>query len=361
MKLKNIAYALLLMPYALLAGCGDPTDRGTHNGDESVVPRQFNAVSFDKIPGWRDDDVRYALKAFRNSCTAKIQYDGRVVPDRALFEEKCQNLPSESADIRTVRAWFESNFQPYQLVDDAGGTSGLFTGYYSPVVHACRVQTAACSVPVMDKPTDGRQYKGVPSTTIVSQRIGRPIFWINPVDLQDMGSATLILEDGSRVKVGVASTNDLPFNGIGGQLQKRGIKPPGGYNMKSVRTFLKQNPALANELIANNPRYVYYTQQSTFDTRGNMGVPLTNIRSIAMDKSIYTLGLPVFVDTKLTDGRKFQRLMVAQDTGGAIKGCVRADIYFGEGDEAFEYAQGQYQQGSMYILMPKVYKYVKPK
>ncbi len=347
-----------LMCAIVLAACD--LSSPTQQGDSSVVPSNLRKVSYAEIPGWRDDDVRYALQAFRNSCKAKMQYTGRVVPDAQLFNEKCQMLPSASADVATVRAWFESNFQPYQIYDDANAGKGKFTGYYSPVVHACRTQTAKCSAPIMDTPNDGRNYKGVDSKTLVKNRIGRVIYWIDPIDLQDMGSATLILEDGQKVKLNVASTNDLPFNGVGSQLLKRGIKPDGGYNMKSVRAYLKQHRDLANELIDNNPRYVYYREASEFDVIGKMGVKLSKIRTLAVDDSIYTLGMPVYISTNLSDGRKFRRLMIAQDTGGAIKGWIRGDIFFGVGDEAFEFAHGQNAQGEMFILMPKVYNYVKP-
>jgi len=363
-KISAICYLLSVIS---IYGCGDvtesvPRSTGGGLGDNTKKPHHIQPVSFTELPGWGNDDVRYALKTFRQTCKAKIQYDGtRVAPDRYLMEEKCQLLPNESADNATVRAWFESHFQPHRVTDESGKRTGLFTGYYSPVVKACRKQTAECSVPIMDIPNDGRAYKGVDSKKLVSERIGRVIFWINPVDLQDMGSATLMLDDGTKTKVNVASTNDLPFNGIGAQLQKRGIRPPEGYGMKSVRAYLKQNPKLAQELVDNNPRYVFYRESNNFDVIGNMGVPLTQLRSIAMDNSIYTLGTPVFIDTKLTDGRKFQRLMIAQDTGGAIKGWVRADIYFGVGPQAFEFAQGQYTQGEKFILLPKQYEYVKPR
>ena len=104
----------------VLASCDLSTP--THTGNESVAPSgNLKKVSYSEIPGWRDDDVRYALQAFRNSCKAKIQYTGRVIPDRALFQEKCRMLPSASADTATVRAWFESNFQPYQVFNEKGG------------------------------------------------------------------------------------------------------------------------------------------------------------------------------------------------------------------------------------------------
>ncbi|MDR2269049.1 MAG: MltA domain-containing protein [Rickettsiales bacterium] len=341
---------LVIIPCLLsLYGCGLFEWPG-HVGGDGKIASNLKAVGYDELPGWKDDDHNYALQAFRNSCGAKIQYAGKVIPDRQLFEEKCKLLPPGPAGRETIRKWFENHFQPYKVVDDTGGK---FTGYYSPVVSACRYQTSKCSAPIMDKPSDGREYKGVHSAKLVSERIGNVIYWIDPIDLQDMGAATLILEDGEKVRLSVASTNDLPFNGIGSQLLARGIRPPEGYGMKSVRKYLKENRALAEDLIANNPRYVYYTHAETDAITGNMGVPLSRIRSIAVDKNIYTLGLPVYLDTRLSNGKKFQRLMVAQDTGGAVTGYNRADIYFGVGDAAFEYAQGQNERGQMYILMPK--------
>jgi membrane-bound lytic murein transglycosylase A len=345
--LKSGVYAQFsVIAVLFLSGCGLFETTGIKGRSSGSL----SAVSYSSLPGWYDDDQRYALQAFKNSCNGKMQYVGDVVPNERLFNEKCRNLPSANSSKEVVRAWFESNFQPYKIND---GTKGKFTGYYSPVVKACRYRTEACSAPIMNKPTDGTTYKGVDSVTLVKNRIGNVIYWIDPIDLQDMGSATLILEDNTRVKVSVASTNDLPFNGIGSQLLARGIRPPEGYGMKSVRAYLKSHRDLANELIANNPRYVYYAPSQTDAVTGTMGVPLSKIRSIAVDKSIYTLGMPMYLDTKLSDGKAFRRLMVAQDTGGAIIGYNRADIYFGVGDEAFEFAHGQNQPGQMYVLMPK--------
>lgn len=334
-----------------------------HSGDNSVVPSNLKRVSYNALPGWRDDDVRYALQAFRNSCKAKIQYTGRVVPDRELFEEKCRTLPSASADVATVRAWFESNFQPYQIYTDNGGRTGTYTGYYSPVIPACRTRTAQCNEPLMGIPTDDRNYKGVPKKDIVEKKIGRVLYWANIVDVQNIqiqGSGMLKLDDGTNVKLNFAAVNDMPFKSIGEELRSRGIRPDGGYSADAVWTYLKQHPDLARDVIYKNPRYVYFYESVPPDVIGKLGTPLSKIRSIAMDTDIYTLGMPVYISTNLSDGRKFQRLMIAQDTGSAIKGWIRADIFFGKGDEAYKFAHGQHAQGEMFILLPKVYEYVKP-
>lgn len=344
-----------------LASCDLSTP--THSGDNSVVPSNLKRVSYDDLPGWRDDDVRYALQAFRNSCKAKIQYTGRVVPDRALMEEKCRMLPSASADVATVRAWFESNFQPYQIYNDNGTKTGTYTGYYSPVIPACYNKTDQCNEPLMGVPTDGRNYKGVSKRDIVEKKIGRVLYWANIVDVQNIqiqGSGMLKMEDGSLVKLNFAAVNDMPFKSIGEELRRRGIRPDGGYSADAVWQHLKKNPSLAKDVIYQNPRYVYFYESVPPDVIGKLGTPLSKIRSVAMDDDIYTLGMPVYVSTNLSDGRRFRRLMIAQDTGSAIRGWIRADIFFGKGEEAYKFAHGQHAQGEMFILMPKEYSYVKP-
>jgi len=355
------ALSVLLCAF-VLASC-DLT-APTHTGDDSVAPSgNMKKVSYSELPGWTQDDVRYALQAFRNSCKAKIQYTGRVIPDRALFEEKCRMLPSASADVATVRAWFESNFQPYKIYNDDGSDTGTYTGYYAPIIKGSRVRTAEYNEPLMGVPTDGRNYKGVPKKTIVEKKIGRVLYWANIVDVQNIqiqGSGMLQLDDGKMVKLNFAAVNDMPFKSIGEELRNRGIKPEGGYSADAVWTHLKKNPKLARDIIYKNPRYVYFCEGNDSSIIGKIGTPLSKIRSVAMDDSIYTLGMPVYISTHLSDGRKFQRLMIAQDTGSAIRGWIRADIFFGKGDDAYKFAHGQHAKGQMFILMPREYNYVKP-
>ena len=335
-----------------------------HTGDTSTIPSNLRKVSYSELSGWKEDDVRYALQAFRNSCKAKIQYIGKVIPDKELFEEKCKFLPSASADLETVRNWFESHFQPYQIYDENRKTKGTYTGYYSPVINGSKNRSTEYNEPIMGLPQYGKDYKGISKKQIVNNKIGKILYWANIVDVQNMqiqGSGMLKLEDGTLVKLNFAGVNDLPFKSIGEQLIDKGIRPEGGYSSDAVWTYLKKHPSLAQEVIYNNPRYVYFAAASSHDVIGKLGTPISKIRSIAMDDSIYTLGLPVYISTNLSyDGRKFKRLMIAQDTGSAIRGWIRADVFFGKGDDAYKYAHGQHSQGEMYILMPKEYVYVKP-
>ena len=337
----------------------------THTGNNVVAPAEnLEPVPYSALPGWRDDDVRYALQAFRNSCNAKLQYTGRVIPDAELVREKCNLLPGVGADVDTVRNWFESHFQAYKVYDDNGGTRGTYTGYYSPTIPACRHRTAECNEPLMAAPSDPSSYKNVSKRLIVENQIGRVLYWANIVDVQNIqiqGSGLLKLDDGEMVKLNFGATNDMQFKSIGEQLRTRGIKPDGGYSADAVWTYLKKNPTLAREVIYNNPRYVYFKEAESKKVIGKLGTPLSKIRSIAVDDSIYTVGMPVYVNTNLSDGRKFQRLMIAQDTGSAIRGWIRADIFFGSGDEAYKFAHGQHSTGEMYILLPKEYMNVQPR
>lgn len=341
-----------------LTSC-DLSTPSPHQGNNAVVPSSnLKPVSFSALPNWENDDVRYALQAFRNTCRAKLQYTGRVIPDAALVQEKCNMLPGAGSDVKTVRAWFESHFQPYKVYDASGNTTGTFTGYYSPTIPACRTKTAKCNEPLMAAPSNPAEYKNVHKKKIVENKIGRVLYWADMVDVQNIqiqGSGMLSLDDGSTVKLNFGGTNDMQFKSIGEQLRTRGIKPDGGYSADAVWKYLKKNPSIAREVIYNNPRYVYFREAESKNVIGKLGTPLSRIRSLAVDDSIYTVGMPVYVNTKLSDGRKFQRLMIAQDTGSAIRGWIRADIFFGAGDDAYKFAHGQHAQGEMFILLPKEY------
>ncbi len=365
-QLKKLRFSGIIMGLFLafsLTSCDISTP--THTGNNAVAPRSnLKPVPFSKLPGWQQDDVRYALQAFRNSCRAKLQYTGRVIPDAALVREKCNMLPGAGADAATIRNWFESHFQAYQVYDDSGKTRGTYTGYYSPTIPACRTKTAQCNEPLMAAPSNSSQYKNVPKKKIVENKIGRVLYWANIVDVQNIqiqGSGLLKLENGEMVKLNFGGTNDMKFKSIGEQLRQRGIKPDGGYSADAVWKYLKKKPALAREVIYNNPRYVYFTEAESKSVIGKLGTPLSKIRSIAVDDSIYTVGMPVYINTNLSDGRKFQRLMIAQDTGSAIRGWIRADIFFGSGDDAYKYAHGQHATGEMFILLPREYTNAKSK
>ena len=360
LKIKIFNKLNLLILSVILASCDLSVQFSQRSiedyGSETKVSSNLKKSSFSDLPDWNKDDLRYALQAFRNSCKAKIQYSGKVVPNRNLFEQKCNNLPSPNSSNELVRKWFENNFDVYKVYDNSGNSKGKFTGYYSPVIPACRTKTYSCNEPIMGLPTDGRNFKGVPKKTIVNNRIGKVLYWANLVDVQNIqiqGSGMLRLEDGTLVKLNFAGVNDMPFKSIGEQLKAKGIRPDGGYSADSVWTYLKSRPELAKEVIYNNQRYIYFYVSVPPEVIGKLGTPLSKIRSIAVDDSIYTLGLPMYINTNLSDGSKFSRLVMAQDTGSAIKGWIRADIFFGTGDKAYKVAHGQHSDGEIYVLIPR--------
>ncbi len=354
---------LLMASMVFLASCSW-FDQPTVSSKNNQVTSNLTAVSYNSLPGWQNDDLRYALKSFRQSCKSKSFKDGtryyaKIRPNAELIAEKCAFLPSESADNATVRAWFESHFQPYQIRADGGKNTGVFTGYYSPTIMASRYKSAKYNEPIMMAPSNMNSYKGVDRKTIVSKQIGTPLYWANKVDVQNLqiqGSGLLKLDDGTVAKMNFGAHNDMTFKSIGEQLKQKGIRPDEGYKSAAVWKHLKAHPALADEVIDKNPRYIYFVEAKDHDAIGKLGVPLTKIRSIAVDDSIYTLGLPMYVDTQLSNGQKFQRLMVGQDRGSAITGWIRADIFFGFGEEAEAFASPQYNEGRMFILMPKPYE-----
>ncbi|MDR2685433.1 MAG: MltA domain-containing protein [Rickettsiales bacterium] len=352
--MKNLLL-ILLLPLAL-SSCSWFDMPGTHGGGDQRVSGNLTKVPYSSVPGWGSDDHRYALKSFKNTCKSKMVFNGRVVPDSGRMIEKCRSIPGEGASAETARRWFENNFQAYKIADDSGKTEGLFTGYFSPTIKGSRTKTSEFSEPLMGLPKDGRNFKGVDKKTILAQGIGTTLYYAHPVDVQNLqiqGSGMLQLQDGTLVKLNFAGTNDMPFNSIGKQLMDKNIRPKDGYSASSVWTHLKTDARLAREVIDGNPRFVYFVESPEHDVIGKLGVPLSKIRSIAVDDSIYALGVPMFLDTKLYDGTKFQRLMVAQDRGEAIKGWIRADIFFGTDESAMQFASHQSYQGGMYILLPK--------
>jgi len=362
--MKRISLLSALCSVFLLTGCPAPqrAPQPTVMADSSsVIPSHFQAVGFDQLPGWREDDVRHALVAFRQTCRGRINYSQnlRVIPDRALMEEKCNTMPPESASVAVVRQWFENHFQPFKVRNEQNQTRGVFTGYYIPTINACRRRTAHCNEPLMALPRCGRDVRNIPRERIVREQMGEVLFWANLVDVQHIqiqGTGRIVLEDGTHKQLNFAAVNDMPFRSLGEQLRQRGIRPEGGFTASGVMDHLRANPALAREVINNNPRYVWFQVAAAPDIIGALNVPLTRLRSIAIDNTIYSLGLPVWVDTQLSNGAPFRRLMIAQDTGGAIRGWIRVDLYFGEGPDAHRWAEGQFHRGEKYIFMPRVYR-----
>jgi membrane-bound lytic murein transglycosylase A len=311
---------------------------------------------------------------------------------RSAWQPVCAEAATLAApDEAAVRAFFEQRFQPYQATADDGSAEGLVTGYYEPLLKGDRVRTERARYPLYAAPDDlisvelasiypelkGLRLRGrlagnklVPYLTrkeIEDAASGKgkgfkaqPIAWAeDPVDLfflQIQGSGRIELPDGSHLRVGYADQNGHPYQSIGKLLVERGELKLEQASMQGIKDWGAQNPDKLPELLASNPSFVFFRPlpNGLAGPLGALGVPLTGGRSIAVDPRFIPLGAPVFLATTQPNSPlPMNRLVMAQDTGSAIRGGVRADFFWGFGLEAGELAGRTKQRGRMWVLLPK--------
>ena len=338
-------------------------------------------VGFEALPGWQQDDLRQAWPAFQQSCS--------VLATRAAeWKTPCTAARSvDGQDGAAVRRFFETYFVPNQVREPDGSETGLVTGYYEAMLYGSRTRGGAYQTPLYRVPDDlitvdlgsiypdlkNRRLRGkLSGKTLVPYASraeidraplkGRELLWVNdPVDaffLEVQGSGRVQLDSGETVRVGYADQNGHPYKAIGRWFVEQGIYTPDQVSAQSIRAWLAANPARRQEVLNVNASYIFFTEQKVTDPnagpRGALNVPLTPGRSIAIDRTIVPLGAPVWLSTTMPkDGAPLQRLVMGQDVGGAIRGAVRADFFFGFGPEATENAGLMKQQGSLWVLLPK--------
>lgn len=340
----------------------------------------LQASSWDALPEWGQGDPAKAWDAFLESC-------GRL-KNRPSWQPTCQAASLlDQRDAPHLRAFFERNFTPYQVVNGDGSTDGLITGYYEPLLHGSRVRTARYRYPLYGVPDDlltvdlasvypqlkGMRLRG----RLKGHRVvpyysraeiddsqaplkGKELLWVdNALDLfflQIQGSGRVKLDDGETVKVGYANQNGYPYKSIGRLLVQRGELPLAKASLQGIKAWARQHPDRLPELLNSNASYVFFREMpdNLSGPIGALGVPLTAGRSLAVDPRIIPLGAPVFISTTWPNSdRPLDRLMLAQDTGGAIKGGVRADFFWGFGDRAGALAGSMKQSGRLWVLLPK--------
>lgn len=321
----------------------------------------FLPVGFDRLPGWQADHLAEALPPFSASC-------GQM-KDAATWRAVCaaaRAVPPN--DERAARAFFETNFQPYAMTDN-GSEQGLFTGYYEPEVAGSRRQSATYDIPLYGMPAP-RARNGRPELlpdraainrgALARQHLER--FWLaDSVDaffLEIQGSGRIRLPDGNVVRVSYAGQNGHAYVAIGRVLIDRGELTREETSLQTIRAWLMAHPAQARAVMEKNPAFVFFRELPPTPIEqgppGAMDVALTPGRSIAVDRSFVPLGTPMWLDTtNAINGLAIRRLMVAQDTGGAIKGPVRADLFLGWGVDAAELAGRMKQPGMQYMLVPR--------
>ncbi len=362
--------ALLLAPSQVLARPLPPTP------PFEIAGAQYSPVAWSEIEGWRDDDQLAAFRAFRASCRVILAQapsaDSRAFGG-ALREPCLAAKTARIADRAAARTFFQRRFRPLRIAR-LGETEGFVTGYYEPVIDGSRTPTAVYTVPVYRRPSNlfvrgfRQDATSLPNGGEVFRKIGRrklvpyydraqiedgaiagrglEICWLkSETDLlfaQIQGSARVRLEDGSTVRINYDAHNGYRYTPVGRVLIDLNIIPREEMSMQRIRAWMDANPEGAKDLRRQNRSYVFFREAALSDRDeavGAQGVALTPGRSIAVDKSLHIYGTPFFITGALPIAAPqaktpFHRLMIAQDTGSAIVGPARADIYFGAGAEA---------------------------
>lgn len=352
----------------LLSGCTTPG------------PGVGEAVSWSQLDGWHDDRHAESWTSLLRSCSklhARTEW--------AALCRAAEGLPGPS-DAQ-ARDFYEQWFVPHEVNGAEGKRTGLITGYYEPLLSGSQEQSQRYRYPIYERPDDliaveltdlypelkGKRLRG----RLVGNKVvpyhsrssldedpgllsGHELLWVDdPIALfflHVQGSGRVRLPDGTVIGVGYADQNGHPYQSIGRELITMGELEKEEVNLFSIREWLRNNPDRIASLLGRNASYVFFTERVAAGDGpyGSMNVPLVAERSIAVDPTVISLGTPVWLETTLPDTREpYRRLMLAQDTGGAIRGPVRADVFWGLGERAERMAGLMKQAGQLYVLLPK--------
>ena len=380
---------------------------------------RFTPTEFARLPGWADDDLVGLAQALRRQCGSTSGPSGPSGPPG--LQVTCRLAATMPQDPAELRNWLEERFRPWAIesvdvtdrsgVATNGGTAsqaatavttitpsfeGLITGYYEPLLRGSRVRTDQFATPIRERPDDllvldlGSVYsetknlrmrgrivtsaKGPPRvvpygdrTEIENQTPIKPLVWVDdPVDaffLEIQGSGRVRLEDGSDLRVGYSDQNGHPYYPIGRELIRRGALQAGSATAPAIRDWLRTHPLEARSVMATNPSFVFFRElppprEVDEGPPGALGVPLTPTRSAAIDPKALPLGTMLYVSTN-HPGREgaLERTVVAQDTGGAIRGPVRADFFWGfdavDGQSAADLAGRMRSSGRLWLFWPR--------
>ena len=341
----------------------------------------FMLSKWEELPDWLAQDLTASWPALQQSCSA-LKFRPVWLPICAAAAKV------EKDDVMAQRTFYETWFKPYQVFNPDGSDTGLVTGYYEPLLHGSRTRSERFAYPIYGPPDDmlevdmgelfpqfrGQRVRGrlqgkrvVPyfnraeiDAGLAPALHGRELFWVeNEVELfflQIQGSGRIELEDGTRVKIGYADQNGHGYASIGKKLIDMGELKPEETSMQGIKNWAENNPERLSILLGQNPSYVFFRElpDTLSAPLGALGVPLTNEYSIAVDQRSIPLGVPVFLaTTQPNSAEPLNRLMFAQDTGGAIRGAVRADFFWGFGEYAAVRAGSMKQSGRMWVLFPK--------
>ena len=387
---NSLCRLLGILTVLLLSACAATDDTTDVPARADLIP-----ATWSDLPGWKHDNVAEMRPALERSCavmnrrspTAKIGPSG-LAGIAGKWQRACQIVlstdPDQPDDFRKA---LEAVFNPYSVQDETGSRDGLFTGYYEASLEGSRTRSSLYHTPLYQRPGDlvmvqlgdfrddlkGRRIAGRiingqlkpyedRGEIVAGQSASElePLVYVaDPVEaffLQIQGSGRILLDDGDEMRVGYAAQNGHPYVAIGRTLIDQGELTRENVSLQSIRDWLKRNPDRADEIMNSNPSYVFFREIEGEGPIGGEGVALTAGRSLAIDRSLLPYGVPVFLDADdpMQPGKRLQRLMMAQDTGGAIRGAVRGDVFWGYGSDAEERAGNMKSSGRYWLLLPKV-------
>lgn len=357
----------------------------------------FKEADFERLPGWKSADLKKSLQTFQVSCRAFIRQSPEQVvgTDQIDLQVKDWQPACEAAlkispvAERQAKQFFEEWFTPIEFTDN-NGKPGLFTGYYVPAIKGSYTKSKEFHVPIYETPDDlvtadlGLFFNDLKNRRIVGRlddkkfvpyytreqinkgaikEKAKVLVWINsPVDrlfLEIQGSGLIELEDGNNIYIGYDAQNGAPYTAIAGVLIKKGVMTKHNASMQGIKRYLEAHPKQMDKIINQNKSFVFFKKMADGVALGSQGVALTPGYSLAIDKQWIPMGAPLWLSTSRPDSAKpdankpMQRLMIAQDTGGAIRGKVRGDVFWGGGEKATLIAGHMKNEGHYWILLPK--------
>jgi membrane-bound lytic murein transglycosylase A len=358
---KYFVYLILLF---IITGCTPKYEKF-----ETISQGNLAKANWNELEGFQNDDLEKAFDVFKQGCQKS--------KNNALLKESCK----KANEYQNGLAFFKENFVPHKLYDDAHKDEGLITGYYEPLLQGSRTKSKTYQYPVFKQPKDliavdlTSVYPELSKYRLRGKIVGNKLvpydaratmkedehkeiirYVDNKVDLfflHIQGSGRIQLDTGEIINVGFADQNGRLYNSVGKKMIAQGLLKGYGGSMQGMKKWFEDNPEQTDAVLNHNESYVFFHESSKSAT-GSLGVPLVAQRNIAVDRNYIPLGFPVFLQTKNPITKQsINQLMVAADTGGAIKGKIRADFYWGFGDEAGEIAGKMKELGKMYIFIPK--------
>lgn len=354
----------------------------------------LTVADYSDLPGWDKDQLDSFLPAFHRSCQKIIKLpDSRSLGANKLagtaadWKPLCKEALALRVDGSVIKSFLELNFTPFQVSNNEE-MEGLFTGYYEASLNGSLTKSEKYATPLYLRPDElvmvhlgrfreslkGQRVAGLIKNGELFPYYDRTaiekgalenrdleIVWVDSaVDaffLHIQGSGRVALEDGGSLRVGYAAQNGHPYFAIGKTLIEEGHVSRDKMSMQAIRSWLEENPDRADEVMNKNASYIFFRELKTTGPIGAQGVELTPARSLAVDRKWMPLGVPIWLDTELegidtAENVSFQKLLMAQDTGGAIRGPVRGDVFWGNGEQAYERAGSMKSTGHYWILLP---------